>query len=206
MDFLRSVWQFLEQESAPVTALATIGLVLGTLFIAFLQARQHLRLNSANMLISHYQHYEFDLRPHCQRFSGLLLVAYQARSLGELPPQFLQHLSRAALPVLGFFEAIGLLTHEKVLDAEMVWGKFGWEVVRYYMAVTEPINHLEEIRRLYRYHPIYEEFEWLYRKMLKLDAQRRKCSLAVARPSESEVLDFLRQETTIDDPPPVVKG
>jgi predicted DNA-binding transcriptional regulator len=75
-------------------------------------------------------------------------------------------------PVLPFFENIGYLVHTGALDKKMVWNKFGWFIVGYYLALTTPKNILHDIREKEGEATLWEEFEWLYLQCVKLYRSR----------------------------------
>lgn len=75
--------------------------------------------------------------------------------------------------VLGMFEHISYLVRRGALDRDMVWNKFGWEMVGYYYCVTSGTNLLEQLRANHRDRTQYEHFEWYAPKMIKSYKSRR---------------------------------
>ena len=128
------------------TALGTWFLVLGTLIAVIWQARQQGRINSANtVMILH------------DRFESSPMKAYRKRLASALSSN--EEIQQRDDQILVFFETLGLLTHQKILNNEMVWNEFSWEVVRYYLALEVHINSYRE-----KSHDptLYSEFEWLF--------------------------------------------
>jgi hypothetical protein len=103
-------------------------------------------------------------------------------------------------PVLGFFENIGLLARRDALDKEMVFNKFGWEVVRYHDALTHPTDLIAETRERHREPSLYEETEWLYRCMLRM-YRRKGIDMADPGSHAARVHELLVQELEGDSQP-----
>ncbi len=81
----------------------------------------------------------------------------------------------------------------------MVWNKFFWEVERYYIAVTQPADLLEECRRGAQT-TIYCEFEWLYRSLLPYDREQRKLAVDQGSPDAPDMETFLKEESRLEIP------
>jgi len=99
--------------------------------------------------------------------------------------------------ILVFFETIGLLTHQHVLSEDMVWNEFCWEVVRYYVALTKPQNHIAVLREASHDKTLYCEFEWLFNRLIAMDCRRRAAGREVVTPNEEEVKAFLAGEAAL---------
>ena len=89
----------------------------------------------------------FQYRLFRQRFATQLLGVREIKIRESQPSSFITHVGVADLPVLLFFERLAYLTRRGVLDRAMVWDTFFWELERYYIAVTQPANLLEEYGR-----------------------------------------------------------
>lgn len=100
--------------------------------------------------------------------------------------------------VLGMFEHMALLVRRRAIDLEMVWSKFGWYVVRYFEGLTEgPSNLIDDIRRLESDNTLWEEFEWLYHKVV---SEYRKRGTPVGDSDvEQRISELLKQELTLLD-------
>lgn len=124
------------------------------------------------------------MRAHRKRLATLLL------SRGEL--------KQADDQVLIFFETIGLLVHKRVLYSDMVWNEFCWEVVRYWEALTTPVNQISRLREAAKDKTLYCEFEEMNERLLRIDCKRRGVGLDVARPNRTEINEFLNDEGKLD--------
>ena len=98
--------------------------------------------------------------------------------------------------VLEFFEEIGYLTRRKVLDKGMVWNHFSWFLERYYQAVTKHPSMLERTREEQRSSAIYQEVDWLYYELKKIDRKEDKLS-DYSTLSEEQVEKFLLYESKL---------
>ena len=81
----------------------------------------------------------------------------------------------------------------------MVWNKFFWELERYYIAMTQPANLLEECRRGGQ-STNYCEFEWLYNTLLPYDRAQRNLSVQQGGLDASDMQTFLKEESNLDIP------
>ncbi|HTT16839.1 MAG TPA: hypothetical protein VMH49_05740 [Thermoplasmata archaeon] len=137
-----------------IPVLATLILAVGTLAFAYWQLRQNQRLHSATTLL--------DLR---ERFYSPRFL--QARK--ELSAWLLQG-ERAIEPdnweVGVFFQLLGSLTREGVLDRRIVRSAFGTWVTSYYTYCTEPVNLLQRWRTESSDPLIFADFEWLARAII----------------------------------------
>lgn len=173
-----------EFDSTTWTAFGTWILVIGTLVAVQWQIWQQRQINSANNVVILHDRFESRIMQKCRKdLSDLLLKKDDLQQKDD--------------DVLVFFETMGLLTRKGVLDKEMVWNEFSWEVLRYYLALTEPKNQIKRLRDEAKDTTLYELFEWLYNELLKVDCKRRKMRPEVARPNASEVQIFLKDESTL---------
>jgi hypothetical protein len=101
-----------------------------------------------------------------------------------------------AFPVLPFLENIAYMTRRGALDKLMVWNKFGWSVVGYYLALTTRTNTLKTAREKAAEPTNWEEFEWLYRESVRIYHQK---GTTVDDPSRKElkIQEFLAWESTL---------
>ncbi len=140
-----------------VPILGTWVLVVGTLAFAYWQLRQNQRLHSTSTLL--------DLR---ERFYGSRL----RQSRRELSTWLLQP-DRGPEPenweVALFFELIGSLTRNKILDARLVRNAFGTWIVAYYTAMTRPVDLIANWREESVDPLVFADFEWLARRVIEFE-------------------------------------
>ena len=141
---------------------------LGILFAGlgvWWQLRKQWLLHSAALMASldeRFQSPEF----RCQRANGALRINEHVKEQKQLDLS-------DDLPVLGFFENVAYLVKRGALDKKMVWNKFGWYVVGYYLAITRWKNEngknaIEQYREQESDETNYEEFVWLYVECLEI--------------------------------------
>jgi 3-deoxy-D-arabino-heptulosonate 7-phosphate (DAHP) synthase class II len=99
--------------------------------------------------------------------------------------------------VLVFLETLGLLTRQRILNEDMVWSEFCWEVVRYYAALTRDRNQITHLREASHDKTLYAEFEWLSNRLLELDCLQREVSREVVIPNQAEISNFLDDEIAL---------
>lgn len=171
------------------TALFTLILVIATLAGVYWQLRLQRILYSADTLMKLHERFE-SMAEQRRDFSRILLKKYDSgvRMLIKLSND----------DVIVFFETMGLLTHKKTLDKNMVWNEFCWEIVRYYGALTYPENQIERLRKETNDSTLYDNFIWLNSEMLKIDSRRRKKTIREVTPNEEDVDQFLKEESTLE--------
>lgn len=81
---------------------------------------------------------------------------------------------RGYWPVISFLDNLGVLVHRKAIDEELVWKRFNWRMTRCYLALKSGTNLLENTRTYYKDPSMYNEFEWLAKRMLKRYESERK--------------------------------
>jgi hypothetical protein len=105
------------------------------------------------------------------------------------------------LPVLGFFENLGHLVRRGAFDKEMIWNKFGWYIVRYYIATCYKEDLIQEIRAKENDITLWEEFQWLTSEMLVI--YQKRGVLIIDENKKAETIDcrineLFEQETNLD--------
>jgi len=148
-------------------------LVVGTLAFAYWQTRQARRINSAQTIL--------DLRG---RFDAPAMRAARRQLAAELLAEDATK-EVENFDVYLFFQLVGSLTHEGILDRRMVWNAFTNWITSYYHYLTHPVNRIAQWRADAHDPSILREFEWLAKEMIKLDHQM--------------VRDPIGAETTHDD-------
>lgn len=99
-------------------------------------------------------------------------------------------------PILELFEEIAYLTRKKVLDAGMVWNHFFWSFERYYLALTVQVNLIDKTRIEQRSPTIYQEVDWLYEHLKKIEISENRIN-DYAQPSEEQIVKFLKAESRL---------
>jgi hypothetical protein len=150
---------FLDWDVATWTALGTWVLVVGTLVLMYWQTRQASRLNSANAVIALRERFDSTRMLKARRDLSKHLIR------GE-------HEEITNVEVATFFELIGALTHEKVLDESLVWEAFGTWVTNYYWALRNPVDLIARSRSELRDPLVFHEFEWLFDRVMTIDRKR----------------------------------
>jgi hypothetical protein len=143
-------------DVATWTALGTWVLVIGTLVLMYWQTHQAGRLNSANAVIA--------LR---ERFDSTRML----KARRDLSKHLIhgEHEEITNVEVATFFELVGALTHQKVLDEELVWEAFGTWVANYYWALRHPVDLIARSRQELRDPLVFHEFEWLFERVMRID-------------------------------------
>jgi hypothetical protein len=129
--------------------------------------------------------------------------SYESRDMRERRQKFarrlLRHRDKIDLydedSVFDFFEEIGYLVRRGVLDAEMVWNHFFWQLERYYVAVRKPDDLIQKARDKHEFSTLYSEAEWLFKE---LSSVRKKCTGSTYhRPGDQAVENFLNYESNL---------
>ncbi|HTZ61358.1 MAG TPA: hypothetical protein VMC82_01765 [Thermoplasmata archaeon] len=175
----------------PVTFAALVGtwvLVVGTLGFAYWQLRQTQRLHSASTVL--------DLR---ERFFGpRMQEARRELSTWLLRTDRGEEVDNWEVGI--FFELLGSLTREGVLERRMVWEAFGTWVTAYYVFSREPVNLFERWRQESRDPLIFANFEWLAQQCQELD--RRATHGAIPpRAATEDARDVLSGEARLAPAP-----
>ena len=166
------------------TAFGTWVLVIGTLVAVWWQVRQQREINSANTVMRLHDRFESSImRNHRIQLSTVL-------SSGET-------INQRDDQILVFFETLGLLTHQGILNVDMIWNEFCWETVRYYAALTRPTNRIAQLREDSHDKTLYSEFEWLNKRLLEIDCKKRGVGQEVVLPNQLEIKSFLEDECNL---------
>ena len=173
-----------EIDIAATTALATWAIAIGTLFLLWWQARTAQRLNSANAVMALRERFD----------SRRMLVARQ-----QLSSHLLRHSHEdiTNVEVATFFELVGALTHEKILDEHLVWEAFGSWITNYYWALRNPVDLIGRARKDLKDPLVFHEFEWLYRRVVDIDRHSLGPRHFHEIVEEEQQLDILKLEAAI---------
>jgi hypothetical protein len=96
--------------------------------------------------------------------------------------------------LFSIFENIGYLTRIGVLDKDMVYENFFWEIEKYYISITKPHNLLVSTRIKEQFPALFKEFEWLYQNLLEEDSKENRRINSACNLTESQIDDFLKKE------------
>lgn len=174
--------------AAWVTALISLLGVIASLIGVAWQVRKQWRLHSASLVTS------LD-----DRFNSAEWRGYRKQCQEKLSAH---HLGTAELdlsenfPVLPFFENLGYLTHTGALDKMMVWNKFGWYVVGYYLALTTPTDVISKVREKEGEPTLWEEFKWLYEESVKI-YRKKGIQFDDANSHNLKIAQLLKWESTL---------
>ncbi len=147
---------------------ATIGLAC-----ILYQIRKQRQLNSANLLLSLEAKY------------GEPGMIQARRDFAELVRVNLDSTKNALTgfqPVISFFDMLGALVHRGVLDEMLIWHRFGWRVIRCWLAIAanpnqmseqfpSPGSLIERMRTSENEPGIYTQFEWLGKRFVEMDCR-----------------------------------
>ena len=90
------------------------------------------------------------------------------------------------------------MTRRGVIDIDMAWNQFCWEVVRYYVALTSwREDCIGAFRSQAKDCTLYTDFEWLHRQFIKIDCKHRNVTPDVAVPNRGEIEEFLHDERSL---------
>lgn len=162
-------------EVDPLTLATLTGtwvLVIGTLAFAYWQLKQAQRLHSATTLL--------DLR---ERWYGpRLRQARRELATWLLKGERGEEVDNWEVGI--FFELLGHLTRNGVLERRMVWNAFGTWVSAYYAFIREPVDLLTKWRTESHDPLIFGDFEWLAGQMNALDRKFLPGRVGVGTPLE----------------------
>ncbi len=132
-------------------------LIIGTLSFAYWQMRQTSRINSARTILDLRDRFDSPtMRAARQHLSSVLLTHGPTTEIENF---------EAAL----FFQLMGSLTRDQILERRMVWNAFGPWVTGYYYFLTHPVDLVARWREESHDPQIFREFEWLAKEMMQLD-------------------------------------
>lgn len=168
-----------------ITILGTWVLVVGTLTFAYWQMRQTQRINSAKTIL--------DLR---DRFDSPAMRI----SRREVASQLLRADSASELAnydVGLFFQLMGSLTRDRILDRHMVWNAFGAWITGYYYALTHPVDRIAKWREETHDPLIFYDFEWLAREMEKVDRSVTQAPIDASQ-AATDARDTIESESQLN--------
>lgn len=171
-----------------------LGLVIGILSIVAslvgvaLQLRRQWLMNSAAMVTQFVEKYDSTQVRRDRETMATMLLDHLDTGNGEMPEY---------APVLGFFENIGFIARRGILDMEMLYNKFSFDLLRWHAALSREGNLIQAYRQRLDEPTIYCEVEWLCAAFSKLDRKRGKRG---GRPVNMEsVISFLEHEVRLSE-------
>lgn len=189
------MWEAFEKPWAAtlvslLTGLVTLFGVIAALAGIWWQARRSWRLNSANLvtqLDDRFNSPEWrQYRSHCARLLKEHLDKTRELSLSE------------SFPVLSFFEHVGYLARTHVVDRRMLWNKFGWFVVGYYLAITSGKDPIKDARAADGDSTLWVEVEWFYNYSARL-YRSHNVDLETSAARQHRIAELLKWEDSLMD-------
>ena len=134
--------------------------VLGSLVGVLLQVHKQWILSSAALVSDLLEQFDSpDFAARRQKCIGIMVAHREGKDATLV--------GNTGCGVFGMFEHIAYLVRRGALDSDMVWNKFAWLIVGYYVCVTSEPNLLEQLRVNHHDGTLYEHFEWYAKKMIK---------------------------------------
>lgn len=163
------------------TALATWVLVAGTLLAVWWQAREQRTIHAFDLNMKLAGQFEsFELKKHRKQLATMLI----AKNMPDAPNESSQQ-------VLSLFDTVGLLVSQRMLHKILAWHEFGFVVLHYHEALAD---RLRWVRKEFGDETIHADFDELFGTLLEVERKARHISREAARPTASNVHQFLLQE------------
>jgi len=184
--------------ASAVTAIIALSVAALTAFYQRKALHHAWESNSASMITKFVDDWQsVQYRAFRKRFATQLLEVRQIKARYPQRSSFIDRVGIVDLPVLLFFERLAYLTHRGVLDKGMVWDTFFWELERYYIAVTQPADLLQEYREGDQT-TVFRELEWLYKDLLPYDRYQRRIAVERGAPDVGNIETFLKEESDLE--------
>jgi [ribosomal protein S18]-alanine N-acetyltransferase len=164
-----------------------VGAVGTILTLVFIRAQILLAKNVAAYELLHKEDDRFrsdEMRANRSNLARALLLGATHEELDK---------SDYADSVLDQFEDLGSMLKNKVVPARFVWTTHAWYILRYWAAIS---SYIEWIRQKHHDATYFSEFEYLYRRIRRLEerAIRREFSIA-AHELNAFLIEELEDET-----------
>ncbi len=172
-------------DISTITAVATWALAAGTVTLLWWQVRVAQRLNSANAVLMLRERFD---SPGTRRRRKTLAERLLAG----------RHDDITNLEVAAFFELIGSLTHEGVLDRHIVWEAFGTWINGYYYALRNPVDVIGRARAALKDPLVMGEFEWLFGLVQRMDRKMLGAGADMDGANREEATALLSREAELD--------
>jgi hypothetical protein len=168
-----------------ITATATWALAFGTIVLLWWQTRVSQRLNSANAVLTLRERFDSPaFRKRRKKLAERLLAG--------------RHEDITNLEVAAFFELMGSLAHERVLDRYLLWEAFGTWINGYYYALRNPVDLIGRVRTALKDPLIMHEYEWLYGWVQQMDQKMSEGPIDMEDATREETHALLRREADLD--------
>jgi len=167
----------------------------------FYQARRARQLNSANLLLALESKFG---EP------GMIL----ARKEFAIRINEHLHSTENALsgyhPVLAFYDMLASQVNRGVLDEKLIWHRFGWRVIRCWLAISMNPRHqhhrlpapgslMDRMRSMENEPTIYDMFEWLGNRFVKRDIRVNRNGQQYSQEQQYHmVMQYYLQESALN--------
>lgn len=168
-----------------IAAAAAWAVAIGTVVLLWWQTRVTQRLNSANAVLTLRERFDSPaFRKRRKHLAERLLAG--------------RHDDITNLEVAAFFELMGSLTHEGLLDRRLVWEAFGTWINGYYYALRHPVDVIGRTRTALKDPLIMHEYEWLFGLIQDLDRRMGDGSSDLEEATREETKALLIREADLD--------
>ncbi len=168
-----------------VTAGAAWAVAIGTVVLLWWQVRVSQRLNSANAVLTLRERFDSPaFRRRRKQLAERLLAG--------------RHDDITNLEVAAFFELVGSLTHQHVLDRYLVWEAFGTWINGYYYALRNPIDVIGRARTALKDPLIMHNFEWMFGIVQQMDRKMIGAEVDIEDATRDESNALLKREAELD--------
>jgi hypothetical protein len=168
-----------------IAAAAAWAVAIGTIVLLWWQTRVAQRLNSANAVLTLRERFDSPaFRRRRKQLAERLLAG--------------QHDDITNLEVAAFFELMGSLTHERVLDRYLVWEAFGTWIGGYYYALRHPVDVIGRARTALKDPLIMHEYEWLFGLVQETDRRMGDAAADLEEATREESRALLTREADLD--------
>jgi len=131
---------------------------------------------------------EFDSEEMRQYRMALSNLCIKREEGAEIPSiEIISHFD-----VLNFFDTLGMFLKRNILDLEFTWARYSYWVIRYWEVLEKDIN---AYRKLEKDNVYWEDFEYLYKQIVKFDSQRLK--IHRGKLAKDEIRQFLSGESKL---------
>lgn len=166
----------------------------------FYQARKARQLNSSNLLLALESKFG---EP------GMILARREFAQLVKDHLTTAENAITGYLPVLSFYDMLAAQVNRGVLDEKLIWHRFGWRVIRCWLAIAiNPTHHqnilpapgsLIDRHRILESEPTsYEMLEWLGNRFVRKDIQVNRHGQELTREQlHNMVIQYYKQETAL---------
>lgn len=181
-------------------AWASVAVAIFGLGSIFYQMRKQRQLNSANLLLA------------LESKFGEASMLTARRQFAELVKNNLHSIDNALTgyhPIVSFYDMLGSLVNRGVLDERLIWYRFGWRIIRGWLSIAmhptqssetlpAPASLIDRMRSAEQEPRIYEMFEWIGNRFVKLDCKfNRSGKKHTLQQLYDMVMQYHKQESTL---------